>query len=274
MTRFPIDDYVDEVAAHLKLRGTARQQALADLRDALAEAADAVDDAIAIAGRAADYARSLDEEFGTTDGAFRTILGMPNSFGRGIGRRLAGTFDPADERLLVPRVFGAGWTLNMGAVAVRLGWLRPDDVDDELLAEASDDHLTGPRLVAAAATALAAASTALLHARRQQAEQASGKPQQTNLIFGVLMPLASTALIAASANQEVPGSQRLAMPGLAAALSLLTIGTNGQAALRPTGQTITLAAVLAAMPTQFLLSYLPVRAALHQSWSTQESSEK
>ena len=116
-----IDDYVRQVESHLKLRGRARRQALNDLRDALREAAEAVDDAIAVAGRAQDYAACLDEQFGTSDGRFRTILGAPNSLGRGIGRRMAGTFNPADERLLVPRVFGIGWTINMGAVAVKLG---------------------------------------------------------------------------------------------------------------------------------------------------------
>ena len=138
-----IDDYVRQVESHLKLRGRARRQALNDLRDALREAAEAVDDAIAVAGRAQDYAACLDEQFGTSDGRFRTILGAPNSLGRGIGRRMAGTFNPADERLLVPRVFGIGWTINMGAVAVKLGWLRPDDLDDEVLAEAAE-HLMGP----------------------------------------------------------------------------------------------------------------------------------
>ena len=111
-----VDDYVRQVESHLKLRGRARRQALNDLRDALREAAEAVDDAIAVAGRAQDYAACLDEQFGTSDGRFRTILGAPNSLGRGIGRRMAGTFNPADERLLVPRVFGIGWTPCIGPV--------------------------------------------------------------------------------------------------------------------------------------------------------------
>ena len=36
-------------------------------------------------------------------------------------------FDPADPALFVPRRFGAGIAVNTGAVAVKLGLLRPDD---------------------------------------------------------------------------------------------------------------------------------------------------
>lgn len=43
-------------------------------------------------------------------------------------------FNPEDPRLLVPRLLGAGWTVNFGAVAVRLGVLRPDDTIADLSA--------------------------------------------------------------------------------------------------------------------------------------------
>ena len=35
-------------------------------------------------------------------------------------------WNPADERLLLPRAVGWGWDLNLGAVAVRLGLIEPD----------------------------------------------------------------------------------------------------------------------------------------------------
>lgn len=41
--------------------------------------------------------------------------------------RIARTWwNPADERYFVPRAFGWGWDLNVGAVAVRLGLIEPD----------------------------------------------------------------------------------------------------------------------------------------------------
>lgn len=274
MNHSPIDDYVDQVSRHLKLRGAARQQALDDLREALAEASDAVDDALGFAGRATDYAASLDEQFGTTEGAFRTIAGMPNSFTRGIGRRMAGTFNPTDERLLVPRVLGAGWTLNMGAVAVRLGLLRPDDIDDEVLDAAANDHLATSQLVASGPIALAAAAAILLWRRRHAVARLTGRNQGVNLAFGALIPLAAAALLSASVNPQIPSGQRLTMPALAATLGLLAAGSSTQLAYRPKGQSIVLASLLLAAPLNLALSYLPVRSALRDDWSAQPHHEQ
>ena len=72
----------------------------------------------------------------------------------------ARTWDPTNPRLVVPRLFGAGWTLNLGAVAVRLGLLRPDDISDDVIERIPSRHVrvarSAPLLIAgAAATALA-----------------------------------------------------------------------------------------------------------------------
>jgi len=39
-------------------------------------------------------------------------------------------WDPTSDRILVPRVFGLGWTVNVGALAVRLGLIEPDAEDE------------------------------------------------------------------------------------------------------------------------------------------------
>ena len=39
-------------------------------------------------------------------------------------------WNPASDRLWSPRVFGAGWDLNAGALAVRLGLIEPDAEDE------------------------------------------------------------------------------------------------------------------------------------------------
>jgi hypothetical protein len=45
----------------------------------------------------------------------------------GLGERIAETWwNPADQRLLLPRAIGWGWDLNFGAAAVRLGLIEPD----------------------------------------------------------------------------------------------------------------------------------------------------
>lgn len=59
------------------------------------------------------------------------VLGMPYEFrpptGSSIMERL---WNPADPRIWMPRSFGVGWTINFGALAVKLGLLRPDDVEE------------------------------------------------------------------------------------------------------------------------------------------------
>ena len=34
-------------------------------------------------------------------------------------------WDPSDPRIFVPRAIGLGWDVNLGAIAVKLGWLPP-----------------------------------------------------------------------------------------------------------------------------------------------------
>lgn len=270
----PISDYLAEVAAHLRLRGSARRHALTDLHDLLTEQAQgsSAADAVAQAGPASDYAANLDAQFGAHEGAQR-LLGVPLSISRGVVRRMAGTFNPADERCLVPKVFGAGWTFNMGAVAVRLGLLNPDDVDDEVLATAADEQLAGPQL-AAAAGVLAAAATGLWQLRqRHEIQAATGKPQGLNVAAGLVIPALAGAALVASTDRQAEPAARLTMPAIAASLSGIAIGANLQQILRPGGQAWVLTGAAAASISHLLLAYLPTRAAIRAGMRQQQASE-
>lgn len=56
------------------------------------------------------------------------ILGIPVSLqGLTDSEARLRAFEPENPKLFVPRTVGAGWDLNVGALAVRLGLLRPDD---------------------------------------------------------------------------------------------------------------------------------------------------
>lgn len=267
MTRSPIDDYVRAVAKHLKLRGAARRQALADLLETLTEAAVHASEhsVIADVGPASEYAANLDEQFGTTQGAHRSILGIPNSFARGIGRRMAATFDPADERLMIPRIFGAGWTLNMGAVAVRLGMLSPDDVDDEVLGEAME-YLPTAQAAGSLPVMLGLITGILLWVRRKRTTQLTGRSQTGNLIFGLAAPAIGGTLLASAGDDDLPAGQRLTMPAVAAAVGCMAAGINAQLACRPKGKAIAVSGLLAGLSMNLLLNYLPVRSALLRQW--------
>lgn len=57
--------------------------------------------------------------------------GVPIDFSPPTAERVAHTWwNPRDERIFVPRVFGLGWALNVGAVAVKLGLIEPDAEDE------------------------------------------------------------------------------------------------------------------------------------------------
>lgn len=61
------------------------------------------------------------------DGTHR-ILGIPVGAPWDIsGRATLRCFEPENPALLVPRTIGIGWDLNLGAVAVKLQLIRPDD---------------------------------------------------------------------------------------------------------------------------------------------------
>lgn len=73
-------------------------------------------------------------------------------------------WNPENPRILVPRSVGAGWDINMGALAVKLGILNPDDIDDDVLAAIPQPVINAARLMPAACAALSA--LALLRAHR------------------------------------------------------------------------------------------------------------
>ncbi|OKL47026.1 hypothetical protein BSR28_06320 [Boudabousia liubingyangii] len=66
--------------------------------------------------------------FGKDDDGCIRVAGLPVSdVWRGDTEALLDGFEPENPSLLVPRKYGLGWSLNVGAVAVKAGWIRPDD---------------------------------------------------------------------------------------------------------------------------------------------------
>jgi hypothetical protein len=60
-----------------------------------------------------------------------TLLGMPYDVRVPSSGRIASRWwDPRDPRIFMPRVFGLGWDINFGALAVKLHLVRPDDEDE------------------------------------------------------------------------------------------------------------------------------------------------
>ncbi len=90
------------------------------------------------------------------------VLGMPYEFrAPSAGRIMERLWNPADPRIIMPRTWGVGWTINFGAVAVRMGLVRPDDVEtrpfENLSAGVVRLVVTVPLVLGALATALTVA---------------------------------------------------------------------------------------------------------------------
>ncbi len=164
-----VEAYLDELRAELRgLPSRVVAEAVAELRAHLSEAVTAgadVGDVLDDLGTPKDHAQEIriaivpDEQ---VEGAMPQgrVLGMPYDF-RGpsadrIGSRM---WNPTDPRIFTPRTFGLGWTLNFGALAVKLGLIRPDDADAEQLERAPSGVTWGALAIPAS---LACATLVLL----------------------------------------------------------------------------------------------------------------
>lgn len=93
--------------------------------------------AIADLGTPGEYAEAVREALCEDTGVAvpqGRVLGMPYEFRAPTAESvMLRMWNPADPRVIVPRTWGVGWTINFGAIAVRLGLARPDDVEEHPL---------------------------------------------------------------------------------------------------------------------------------------------
>lgn len=104
-----------------------------------------------------------------SDTGVRRVLGIPVSFaGLTDAEARLRAFEPENPNLFVPRTVGIGWDLNIGAVAVRLGLVRPDDSIPDLAEHIPSTTLSALRigpLVGAGTVIAAGVYTARRHER-------------------------------------------------------------------------------------------------------------
>lgn len=151
------------------------------------------------------------------------FLGVPVSLDpRGLRERAARHYSPTDP-LLVPRAWGIGWDLNLGALAVRTGWTNPDDLGDDLRLGPA-----GMAALSAAPAALAVGSAIGAVAARKRALPTARAASASSLAPAALM---STALGAVDIVLDAPLPQRLGH----ATTSILLTGAGFADALRRRG---------------------------------------
>jgi hypothetical protein len=165
-----LDAYVGEVSRHLPLAGAARRAALDDLGRALREASDALgpQEAVRSFGPACATAERLASESTEGPRSGPVLFGIPLGLDpRTMGSRLRATMDPAGP-WFVPRVVGAGWDLNVGRALREVGFVRGDDLDEDVAAAipASRWRLAAAAGVAGYAAALAVSVTGIRRMRQ------------------------------------------------------------------------------------------------------------
>lgn len=232
----PLTGYVARVRARLGDAAPALEEDLAELAASLHEAAAAQGQEAALAahGPADRYADALigaagdqaDEPSGRPCRPVRRVLGVPVALSpRGLSERAARSFSPADP-VLVPRAYGIGWDLNLGALAVRAGLAHPDDLDDDLsLGPAQTAALSA----APALLALGVAAAGAPRAGRSGGDPAVGPTNGRGRAAALLPPvLVATALGATDVLRGAPLPQRLGH----AVTSLLLTGVGAAGALQ------------------------------------------
>ncbi|HUX71963.1 MAG TPA: DUF5808 domain-containing protein [Cellulomonadaceae bacterium] len=128
-------DELTELRAHVSDRLKATPGTAADATQVLAELGSPEMLAHAFAEAATEYDASPDASGRRAAALTGRVLGMPYDVRPPTTDRVAlRVWNPTDPRVLVPKAFGMGWTINFGALAVKAHLVRPDDEDDAFAA--------------------------------------------------------------------------------------------------------------------------------------------
>lgn len=250
---------------------------------------DAVAAALADLGTPAEYAAAVREAFGADSDAVKPqgrILGMPYEFRALTADRVMDRmWNPADPRIFMPRLFGVGWTINFGAVAVRLGLARPDDVEERPfgnLGRAAENAAMSVPLALGAATA---AIAALFWSRLPEtvpthfdgAGVADGWGPKT-LAIGIPVAIAFLAPVVVLAWQKIARASRgtvvilSTLLSLFSALGLAIVGyTVANAVYGVTGWWVAVL-TLGTLAVPGIMFYLLARASLKKEWDAARSA--
>jgi|GEM_PF-530474 len=224
----------------------------------------------ALAAQCADSSDELSSDDVPSHDERRTVLvgrvlGLPYDWRVPTASRVARRWwDPLNPQIVVARVFGIGWTVNYGALAVRLGLVRPDDEDvpfEQVPRRWLAAALVLPLVVTAGLIVLFALFQAGLpdqvathYAPDGSADGFSSKG--VALLLPAAVALFGVAMAAWTWVRKRPALPRVAAGALATMLAGVSIGIYGQSVAQAHGTpglTILLSALAGAIVLPFLL---------------------
>lgn len=279
--------YLRAVGSHLgALRRADRALALDALEAQLGELRDAGIDPVDALGDPEHYARELLEALASdapVEAPRLRLLGLPVETRGPVSADVRSrTWNPDSPHLFVPRLLGVGWTLNLGALAVRLRLIRPDDATSDVVDRIPERSVRAAQLAPLVLSCATAGALALLWKtlpdRVASGFDAGGRQNRTSakasmlgsVLLGVvpavwaLRPQASTSdrLVSAASATTLATA---AASSVAASLASARRPRGRWGLLVPAGLFLGVASSLGAI-------VLPLRAGLRRAWRSAETA--
>lgn len=226
-------DELAELRAHVTERLSTTSGTAADAREVLAELGSPTMLAAAFAEDGAGPGAGP----GRSSALAGRLLGIPYDVRPPSSERYASRlWDPRNPRIVVPRLFGMGWTVNFGAIAVKARLVRPDDEDDAFASvpeRAVTATLAAPIAVVLALAVLASAawsglpSTVPIHWGLGGRPDGYGSRGSAVLLVAALavVPLVFAAAVHCRRRRAV---DRVAASALSLGLAVVSLAVLGQ----------------------------------------------
>ncbi|OHR33635.1 hypothetical protein HMPREF3042_04510 [Corynebacterium sp. HMSC074C05] len=140
---------IDHKLREIGMPHAQRQAIISEQESLLQELNDVHADLAEELGTATEYAERVAEQVGEPS-TLRRYLSKPLRVFSKQGR--ASLWNVDDPRILQPHLLGFGWSINWAAVATKLGIVRPDDIDGEVVSEIPARALQATAFLPAAVT--------------------------------------------------------------------------------------------------------------------------
>jgi hypothetical protein len=160
------------------------------------------------------------------------LLGVPYDVRVPNSDRVASRlWNPLDPRIFVPRIFGLGWDINFGALAVKLHLVNPDDEDEPFAAVSAGvvaATMAIPLLIAVAFAVLVVTAWPTLPAQLPSHWNVLGQPDQfwergVDVAFLALMALLPVAIAVRVHLRRRPALNRVAASVFATFLATIAL---------------------------------------------------